>query len=294
MDVVDQSVDMDNQVSTIKAMLQQEQSGYLVRDYLADLPECSSFGQPVDAAARSAIAGWCTKIMGVCDYNRETATVAMSYLDRFSASPEGYQILLDRKKYQLAALSCLYLAVKVHENNVLAPHLVARLSNGERSSEDIETMELQILQALKWRVHPPTAQSFVLNFLDIVSGTTLDSHTREVVLNLAQYQIDASLVHYEFCVTQASRIGAAALLNAAESASNDGDLLCRIEKLVSENTNTQNAEFAILRERLYEVISTTEIQVPSLPALRKPSCGFSAVTKPMESYKSSPRTVQLP
>ena len=247
----------DNQecLSTIETMLAQEKTGYQVPDYLVRLPACSVFGQPVDAAARYSIAEWCQKIVDICKYQRETAAIAMSCLDRFVSTPEGYQVLLDRRKFQLAALAALYLSCKVHEQQALAPHLVAKLSHGAHTKEDIEEMERKMLMALKWRVHPPTSMEFVRKFLSIIPEKVLDETSRNVILVLAQHQIDSSVVDYDFCKIGASNIAFASLLNSVECVHNDAMLCSYVESLVAQAVNINNHHFIDLRDRLYEAIS---------------------------------------
>lgn len=286
----------ESEATTIKAMLKQEESGYIVRDYLHDLPSYTSLGQPVDARARSTIADWCVKIMDVCQYQRETAEIAVSYLDRFMASPDGYSVLLDRSQFQLAALACVYSAVKVHEEQALGPELVAKLSNGERTSREIEAMELRVLQAVQWRVNPPTAMAFVRNHIDLIPDDDLDGLTRQALLDLTQYQIDMSLLDYEFVMKKASLVGLAALLNAADSISDAGSLSAHVGSLIFSCTGIRPSAFDILRNQLYEMISTKETSdsPSSLPTLRKPVTGLAAFTRKASScFASSPRTVQL-
>lgn len=299
---MNQTVDLEQQsfayecATTIKAMLKQENSGYVVSSYLEQLPPSTSLGPPVDAIARSTIADWCVKIMDVCQYQRETAAIAISYLDRFMASPDGYNILVDRKLFQLAALACVYCAVKLHEQQVLGPELVAKLSNGERTSTDIEKMELRLLQALRWRVNPPTAMAFVRNHLYLIPESDLDALTRQALLDLTQYQIEISILKYEFAIEKASAVGLAALLNAADSICDDGSLFDAIESLILKCTNIQVSTLSILRNKLYELICSndTSASLPYLPALRKPTSGFSSYTKTEgDSFSASPRTVQL-
>jgi hypothetical protein len=288
--------DVESKLLTIEAMLRQEQSGYTVLDYLRHLPTQTAFGQPIDADARYAIAEWCVKIMDVCHYKRETAAIAMSCLDRFVSTPDGHQILLDRKQFQLAALTAVYLVVKVHEQQAMAPHFVAKLSHGSHTKEDIEATELRMLTALQWRINPPTAMDFVRKFLELVPHESiLDDKSRKVILELAQYQIDASVLEYDFCTKSASRLAFASLLNAVESVYDDGMLCSYVESLISQAANINTHSFRDLRDQLYEAISsqTDSKQLP-VPRLRKPSCVSACSAASGSSFFfRSPRSVQF-
>ena len=291
-----QSLMFEMETTMIQAMLKQEESGYAVKDYLQNLPSYTSLGEPVDAQARSIIADWCVKIMGVCQYQRETAAIAVSYLDRFMASPDGYSVLLDRSQFQLAALACVYSAVKVHEQQALGPELVAKLSNGERTSREIEKMELRLLQAVQWRVHPPTAMAFVRNHIELIPEDDFDVLTRQALLDLTQYQVDMSLLDYEFSIQKSSLLGLAALLNAADSICEDGSIYAQVGSLILSCTGIRPSSLDKLRNQLYEMISVKEssFSKPSLPILRKPASGYEAFAKKATNYfTTSPRTVQL-
>ena len=77
------------------------------------------------------MAKWCCEIADFCKYKRETVAIAMNCLDRFMSTPVGHQILLDRNAYQLASMTALYSAVKIHEQEAMDPNLVSsRLRRG--------------------------------------------------------------------------------------------------------------------------------------------------------------------
>lgn len=291
-----QSIGCEADSVQIHAMLKQEESAYVVRDYLQNLPARTPAGQPVDADARSIIAAWCVKIMEVCQYEKETAAVAISHLDRFVASPDGYEILLDRSLFQLAALTCVYSAVKICEQQALGPKLVAQLSNGERSSEEIQKMELRLLRALQWRVNPPTAMAFVNCHVELISERELDSLSRQGLIDLAQYQVDIALLNYDLVTKRSSLVGLAALLNASESWCDDNSLLAQVASLILKCTGIQPESLSTLRNKLYDFISTKEKtgSVRCLPTLRKPSSKVPSFTKTSgDSFSVSPRSVQI-
>jgi len=281
---------------TIEAMLQQERSGYLVPDFLATLPASTPLGEPVDIFARQKIAEWCLTIMEVCGYQSETAEIAISYLDRFVSSRNGRAILLDRKEYQLAALTAVYTAAKVHEQQALTPAVISRLSNGERTARDIERMELRMLQAIQWRMNPPTSSAFVRHHLDLIPDDILDYNDRRVIFELSKIQINSSLSDYEFCTEKSSQVAFAALLNAVESVYPNGQLLSFFESSKAICNSFENESMITLREMLYEKIASKESTrcAPKLPPLRKPSCAVQMDTNfNTGRLAMSPITVQL-
>jgi hypothetical protein len=118
-------------------------------------------------------------------------------------------------------------------------------------------MERRMLKALQWRVNPPIAMDFCRKFLEIVPQNVLNSKSRKQILELAESQIDMSIVHYDFCTKGASHIAFASLLNAVESIHDkDQPNLCScIESLVSQLVRIKSHFFIDLRERLLDAIS---------------------------------------
>jgi hypothetical protein len=194
--------------------------------------------------------------MNICHYTSDTAAeIAISCLDRFVSTNDGYEALLDRQQFQLAALAAVYTAVKVHEQQALTPALVAKLSNGAFATEDIEEMERRMLQALKWKINPPTTMDFVRNFLSCIPDDVLDSNSRRVVLELSQYQVGRSVIQYDLCTIKASSVAFASLLNSIESIFKDGMMGSYIESLIAHYANIDSYSIQGLRDRLYEAIS---------------------------------------
>merc|ERR1719438_34667 len=107
------------------------------------------------------------------NFSRETARLAMSYVDRFLSTAEGEFVLYDRRAYQLASISSLSLAVKVNESmrNRLDSELLVMVGRGNYSSKDICDMEIMILFALKWHLTPPTSSSYLEPLLDLLPST---------------------------------------------------------------------------------------------------------------------------
>ena len=79
-----------------------------------------------------------------------------------------------RETFRVASVTCLYIAIKLyvpHKWNVTA-HAFAELCRGTISGESIVAMEMQILFALGWNVHPPVPDSYVELILYLITTTT--------------------------------------------------------------------------------------------------------------------------
>ena len=126
--------------------------------------------------------------------SRETVEIAVSFLDRFLAAPiVGPQALANKRLFQLMATTCIYTAVKIHETQAIAPSLLADLSQGVFTAQDIEEMESLLLQTLRWRLNPPTSAAFVRLYLDLVPDKLLSRELKSIAYTLAEYQTEYAL-----------------------------------------------------------------------------------------------------
>jgi hypothetical protein len=148
------------------------------------------------------------------DLNREVVSTAMSHLDRFLGVYHG---TVDKNLFQLLAMTCLYLSIKLNEyKHLLIPgskssmDTILQLSRGFFTLKEMEKMEYEVLQRLQWHVHPPTAQLFVKHFLFFLSVEEHELH------DLAQFMIELSVMDYFFVSYKPSEIAMAALLNSME------------------------------------------------------------------------------
>lgn len=212
------TTEMIDAESTFEAMSMQEQNGYLVDDYFLDLPNHSSNKLPtVDADAREQIVVWFLRIVQALGCSINIAEISLSCLDRFVSTDNGRTILLDRSQYQLAALTALYSSVKIHNESALTLAIVVKLSRNEFSTSDIEAMERRMLDAIRWRVNPPTSMDFVQVYLHMSQvWSWLDMQVQDMVSELVDYQINLSMTKYEISIAKASHIAIASLLNATK------------------------------------------------------------------------------
>jgi hypothetical protein len=168
-------------------------------------------------------------------------------------------VLLDRNLFQLAAMTALYTAVKIHEHEAMDPNLVSTLSRGAHSPQAVEAMEKRMLNAIQWRVNPPTAMSFVRNMLDLVPEHLIDASQRETLMELTQLQVDLALMDYEFGQCPASSIAFASLLNAIDSVTTDGMFYANFESTMSKAILIDLEAIRDIRINLYEAVNFTEL-----------------------------------
>lgn len=206
-------------LASVSAMRHKEQTDYKCDDYMyrqsGPCPVLDAGGGRVDELCRRLMAEWCVKVVDRCSFARETAAIAMSMLDRFLATPQGSEAITSRNVFQLASMTCLYTAIKVHESEALQPQTIVQLSRGIFTIHDIEKMELRILFAIRWRTNPPTPLVFVQHFLAAAATSSQGAiQYHHQLLEFATLQIELTLVDYKYAIIRPSSIAYASLSNA--------------------------------------------------------------------------------
>jgi hypothetical protein len=180
----------------------------------ASVGSSSSSTSQINKHWREKICEWAYQVVDHFDLNREVVSTAMSHLDRFLGVYHG---TVDKNLFQLLAMTCLYLSIKLNEyKHLLIPgskssmDTILQLSRGFFTLKEMEKMEYEVLQRLRWHVHPPTAQLFVKHFLFFLSFEEHELH------DLAQFMIELSVMDYFFVSYKPSEIAMAALLNSMD------------------------------------------------------------------------------
>lgn len=178
--------------------------------------------KPVDAECRTKMAEWCAQVIDFCKFSRETVGVGISFLDRFMASgvKRAQGAMIDRKEYQLAAMTALYMAIKLNEPLEMETKLLSDLSRGCYNTAEIAKMELDILDALGWRVAGPTPLAFVQHFLAVgLHGTEAAAHpaVEATLLDFSRFQTELSIGIPALLSISPSRIALASILNSMEA-----------------------------------------------------------------------------
>lgn len=200
----------------IAIMRIQEETTYHVRDYLTDSVGIRRLAsKPVDEDCRVKMCEWCYQVVDFCKFRRETVGIGMSYLDRYLCTPKGREALCNRKQYQLAAMTALYIAIKIHEPLEMETSLLADLSRGCYTEMEFVTMEQTMLQALKWRVNGPTQLGFVQHFLALLPSN-IHPLVAETLFDYARYQTELAVAEHAFVGVKPSEVALAAVLNALE------------------------------------------------------------------------------
>ena len=180
-------------LDTIEAMVCQEERAYHSASMMSEDQMVMRF-PPMALESRRRMMIFYYELVEKVGSSRETVEIAVSFLDRFLAAPVvGPQALSNKRLFQLMATTCIYTAVKIHEAQAIAPSLLADLSQGVFSAQDIEEMESMLLQTLQWQLNPPTSAAFVRVYLDLVPQKLLSRELKSIAYKLAEHQAEYAL-----------------------------------------------------------------------------------------------------
>eukprot|EP00594_Rhizosolenia_setigera_P000554 CAMPEP_0178943724 /NCGR_PEP_ID=MMETSP0789-20121207/2747_1 /TAXON_ID=3005 /ORGANISM="Rhizosolenia setigera, Strain CCMP 1694" /LENGTH=291 /DNA_ID=CAMNT_0020623353 /DNA_START=28 /DNA_END=903 /DNA_ORIENTATION=- len=236
---------------TVQVMLAQERSTYQRSDYLKLVSHLE--GEVVNMECREKMTEWSYQVVEFCNFSRETVDIGMSYLDRFLNTEVGSECLQCRKQFQLVAMCCLCLAIKLFESKEMELSFLSELSRGCYSVSEISKTEKTILNVLEWRMNPPTASSFVQHFVESYFASI--SHTEDLTqlisaLNhISTKEVEYAVGKYSLMTTNPSNIAIASIGNALElinsrhisrsSMMSHIEFLCGTQLNTDEITDTQ-------------------------------------------------------
>ncbi|KAI4295686.1 hypothetical protein L6164_035703 [Bauhinia variegata] len=184
----------------------------------SNLDSVDFFDSSLSVARREAVL-WMLKVNAHYGFTTLTATLAINYLDRFLLS-----FHFQREKpwmIQLVAVTCLALAAKVEETQVpLLLDLQVEDTKYMFEAKTIQRMELLVLSALKWKMHPVTP----LSFLDhIIRRLGLKTHLHWEFLRRCEHLLLSVLSDSRFVACLPSVLAAATMLHVIDQIEqNDG------------------------------------------------------------------------
>jgi len=155
----------------------------------------------VNEEGREVLVHWFYKIIDVFNESRDLAILCTNIFDRFlqrvveNSGPD----FVDVHFYRLAALTCLYVSIKLHGTKKLKIEDAASLCQNQFSANDIADMEGMILRALKWKVSNPTSSDFAKHLVQIIehqasmNGFLVKSGLEDQAL----YNVELSAIDYE-------------------------------------------------------------------------------------------------
>jgi len=200
-------------IDRLSGMIRKQNTCYSCHDYLkSDISFLTEKDINVEGLRRQ-ICEWSFSVVDYFNFERELVSVSLSYLDRYLSKSHRWR---DTIRVQLAAVTSLYLAIKLYGIRKVSLSLFVKLSKGRFSMDHILAMEGVILEDLSWKVHPPTTLSFVNHFLVVLNSESEISAMKHRVNEISRFLTELSAMEYAFVSLKPSSIALACILNAMD------------------------------------------------------------------------------
>jgi hypothetical protein len=210
-------MDYSSLTSQIRVMHQQERSAsYRYVDYMS---VAANIVRPSD---REALCNWGYHTVAVCKVSRSTAVNAISYFDRFLATsaPTAMRALTDLGDAQLAFVACLVISLKVHSGfNVEADFVSNEVCRNEYDANEIIAMEMEVLQALGWKLNGPLGHDFIDYYLE--AFPLIQEIHREFLTRFSKGLAELALTKYSLALYRPSEVAFASIFCALQHAEFD-------------------------------------------------------------------------
>lgn len=200
-------------IDRINAMKRQEMAFYLHHMYVQPSQKKQCNDDSLEFYSwREKICHWSYSVIDHFNLSRHTVAISLDLFDRFLAT-RGNKC--DGSYALLTSLTTLYIAVKTHESRKLKIKTLTRLSRGQFNNRDIEKMELKILKALSWLVHPPIVVDFIQHLVKLLP-IQVGPQVQHKIFELSRYTAELSVCDPFFTEYPPSLIAFAAILNVLE------------------------------------------------------------------------------
>lgn len=155
--------DKDDRAIVLRTMRALENSVY-------KRPSAHSMPEMFRGLWRRQIVEWMYVLIKYCKLRHEATAAAVYYLDA-AVMCESSSLVNSPRDYQLCAMTALHLALKVYDSptmRVVKLSCLVKLGNGEFTEQDIIQKEQHLVEALGWRINPPTADCFLQRYMELL------------------------------------------------------------------------------------------------------------------------------
>nr|XP_005899603.1 PREDICTED: LOW QUALITY PROTEIN: G1/S-specific cyclin-E1 [Bos mutus] len=160
---------------------------------------------------RAILLDWLMEVCEVYKLHRETFYLAQDFFDRYMATQQNVVKTL----LQLIGISSLFIAAKLEEIYPPKLHQFAYVTDGACSGDEILTMELIIMKALKWHLSPLTIVSWLnvymqVAYLNDVYEVLLPQYPQQIFIQIAELLdlcvLDVGCLEFSYGVLAASAL----------------------------------------------------------------------------------------
>jgi Cyclin, N-terminal domain/Cyclin, C-terminal domain len=165
----------------------------------------------VDATWRQRIVEWMFGVVDHCSLRRDSVAIAAIYLDL--CVERG--VIASRQQFQLAAMTALQLAIKLYDSTVVKLDSMIRLGRGLFTEQDVIDMEMTMIKALRWNLHPCTPLCFLRQYLRMLPPF-VSPPARYVIAEVTRFISEISVCLYKFVDVPGSAIAYAGMIIAMD------------------------------------------------------------------------------
>lgn len=209
-------------------------------------------------AWREKICEWSYEVVDHFELSRDLVYIALNYLDRVCAASNTMELLGDKRRFQLLAMSALCLAIKLHggmdirdpavESSIV--ETILHLGRGQFLAEELNMMEVESLQRLQWRLNPPTPQAFLMHLLEL-----FPVEEKEEINDIALYTIELSVHDYYLVPAKASTLAFAAICNSKQMLGHSNDWMTKTKGEIFQYDESNSIH--LCQDRLHRLYANT-------------------------------------
>ena len=208
---------------------------------------------------------------------------AMEMVDRYLSQQNTptQDFLNDPKQYQLLTMVALYIAIKVNESIAFGSDLLAEISCGAYTVEEIEATELSILHGLGFRLYAPSSFQMAQHILSLIAPhVILRESTWSFILDEVKFGLEYSVRDYFFSTRRPSKVALAAIFNAVDQV--DPELFQEfaiVASLVMGSTLATPSELVASKSRLKHLIESEAPKEEDHGVYETPVCEKHSLVK---------------
>lgn len=230
---------------------------------------------------------WMFSVIDIFHLAPQIVPTALYYLDQCPIDHES--ITRATMHYQLLGLTCLELAIKVHDTKVFPLEDLVRMGQSGFSPAQVVAMEAQLLKHLGWNLHPPTPHCFVHQYGELLQCLllTCPNSTANVpsIVDRALMLVRRGL--YEMTMPPAI-LAYAAMLAALEEFSNSLSTRLKQSFCVHVLQITGLSASSPGLSQAYELMDTRKVRVASPTSIFSPQSSFAPVSQHAPTLTPTP------
>jgi hypothetical protein len=176
---------------------------------------------------RPILIQWMFSVVDIFQLVPQIVPTALYYLDQCSlyhsssTLPLSVSTLLPHDYYPLLGMTCLELAIKVHDTKLFPLEQLVRMGQSSREIkvEQVIQMEAWVMQTMGWNLHPPTPHCFVHQYgrlFQVCGGSSSGDNTTTAIVDRALQLVKRGVYSEQLWTLPPSIVAYAAMLAAME------------------------------------------------------------------------------